>query len=161
MNVSPADYALGMELRASDADREQTVERLRTAAMEGRLDSEELETRVQTAYASTYCSELGRLTADVTPPATLSPAPPPARPTFVTTTPSTNGFAIASIVCAVAWFMWFGSVLGVVFGHVALRQIKAGGRVQRGRALAIAGLVLGYLSLALFGVAMIAALLEG
>jgi len=148
-----------MELRASDTDREQTVDRLRTAAMEGRLDSEELEQRIQTAYGSAYCSELARLTADVTPPATWSPAPAPARPTFVATTPSTNGFAIASLICAVAWFMWFGSALGVVFGHVALRQIKAGGGVQRGRGLAIAGLVLGYLSLAFFGVAMVAALL--
>jgi hypothetical protein len=148
-----------MELRASDADREQAVERLRTAAMEGRLDSEELEQRIQTAYGSTFCSELGRLTADVTPPATWAPAPTPARPTFVATTPATNGFAIASLVCAVAWFMWFGSVLGVVFGHVALRQIRQGGGVQRGRGLAIAGLVLGYLSLAFFGVAMVAAFL--
>jgi hypothetical protein len=145
-----------MELRASDADREQAVERLRTAALEGRLDSEELETRIQTAYASTYCSELGRLTADVTPPATFSPSPPHARPTFVATTSSTNGFAIASLVCAVAWFMWFGSVLGVVFGHVALRQIRAGGNVQRGRGLAMAGVVLGYLGLAVFAVAILA-----
>ena len=149
-----------MELRASDADREQAVDRLRTAAMEGRLDSEELEKRIQTAYASTFCSELGRLTADVTPPATWAPAPTPApRPTFVTTTPATNGFAIASLVCAVAWFMWLGSALGVVLGHVALRQIKQGGGVQRGRGLAIAGLVLGYLGLAVFGLAMIAAFL--
>ena len=51
-----------MELRASDADREQTVERLRTAAMEGRLDSEELEERIQTAYASKFCNELTQLT---------------------------------------------------------------------------------------------------
>ena len=148
-----------MELRASDADREQAVERLRTAAMEGRLDSEELEQRIQTAYASTFCSELGRLTADVTPPATWAPAPMPARPTFVTTTPATNGFAVASLVCAVSWFFGFGSVLGVVFGHLALRQIEQGGGVQGGRGLAIAGLVLGYLSLAFLGVVMVVAFL--
>ena len=158
VNVPPADYASGMELRASDADREQTVERLRTASMEGRLDSEELEQRIQSAYSALYCSELGRLTEDVTPPALHAPAMAPARPTFVRTAPSTNGFAIASIVCAVAWFMWFGSVLGVVFGHVALRQIRAGGGAQRGRGLAIAGLVLGYLGLAVFAVAILASI---
>lgn len=150
-----------MDLRASDADREQAVERLRTAAMEGRLDSEELEQRIQTAYASKFCSELSGLTADVTPAAPAparAPAPVPVRPTFVATTPSTNGFAIASLVCAVAWFMWLGSALGVVFGHVALRQIKANGGAQRGRGIAIAGLVIGYLGLAVVVVAFIAAI---
>jgi hypothetical protein len=40
------------ELRASDADREAVVERLRVAAIEGRLDAEELEARVSAAYAA-------------------------------------------------------------------------------------------------------------
>ena len=150
-----------MDLRASDVDREQAVERLRTAAMEGRLDSEELEQRIQTAYASKFCSELSGLTADVTPAAVpaAAPAPIPVRPTFVATSPSTNGFAIASLVCAVAWFMWLGSALAVVFGHVALRQIKANGGAQRGRGIAIAGLVIGYLGLAVVVIAIIAAIL--
>jgi Domain of unknown function (DUF1707)/Domain of unknown function (DUF4190) len=137
-----------MELRASDADREQAVERLRTAAMEGRLDSEELEQRVQTAYAARFCTELSALTADVTPPpATVPPSPVPVRPTFVAPTPSTNGFAIASIVCSVIWFGWLGSFLAVIFGHVALRQIRETGGVQRGRSLAIGGLVIGYFAI--------------
>ena len=137
-----------MELRASDADREQAVERLRTAAMEGRLDSEELEERIQTAYGARFCSELSSLTADVTPPpAVAPPSPVPARPTFVAPTPSTNGFAIASLVCAVIWFGWVGSFLAVAFGHVALRQIKESGGVQRGRGLAIGGLLIGYFAI--------------
>jgi len=151
-----------MELRASDADREQTIERLRTAAMEGRLDSEELEQRIQTAYASKFCGELTRLTEDVTPPPAVAPPPylpAPARPTFVAPSPSTNGFAIASIVCGVAWFMWIGSFLAVVFGHVALRQIRAGDGAQRGRGIAISGLVLGYLGLAVVVAAILGAFL--
>jgi hypothetical protein len=144
-----------MELRASDADREQAVERLRTAAMEGRLDSEELEQRIQTAYAAKFCGELARLTEDVTPIAAAAPPSLPARPTFVAPKQSTNGFAIASLVCAVAWFMWMGSVLAVVFGHIALRQIKANGGAQRGHGLAVAGLVLGYLGLAVLVAAAI------
>ena len=150
-----------MELRASDSDREQTVERLRTAAMEGRLDSEELEQRIQAAYGSKFCSELSRLTADVTPAAPAAPpAPVPARPTFVAPSRSTNGFAIASLVCAVAWFMWLGSALGVIFGHMALRQISGSGGAQRGRGLAIAGLVLGYFGLAVFAIAFVAAMFD-
>jgi|SRR5918995_4394591 hypothetical protein len=151
-----------MELRASDTDREQTVERLRTAAMEGRLDSEELEQRVQSAYAAKFCAELSRLTADVTPAApapAAAPAPQPVRPTFIASGPSTNGFAIASLICAVAWFLWIGSVLAAVFGHIALRQIKASGGAQRGKGVAIAGLLLGYGGLLIFALALIAELL--
>jgi hypothetical protein len=56
------------ELRASDADREATAERLHAAALEGRLDAAELEERMSAAYAARWCSELAQLTADVTPP---------------------------------------------------------------------------------------------
>jgi hypothetical protein len=147
-----------MELRASDADREAAVERLRVAAMEGRITSDELEARIQSAYSSQYCSELTRLTADVTPPA---PPVTVARPQFVhRNSRSVNGFAIASLVCAVAWFMWLGSFLAVIFGHVALRQIKAGGGSQGGKGLAIAGLAVGYLALALLALAAIVDILD-
>ena len=56
------------DLRASDADREAAVERLRAAALEGRLDADELEERLAQAYAARWCSELSRLTTDVTAP---------------------------------------------------------------------------------------------
>jgi Domain of unknown function (DUF4190)/Domain of unknown function (DUF1707) len=129
------------DLRASDADREATGERLRTAALEGRLDPAELDERMSAAYAARWCSELAALTADVTP----APAPP-ARPTFVRVQGPTNGFAIASMVVGLFWMWWIGSVLAIVFGHVALNQIARSG--QAGRGLAITGLVLGYLGLA-------------
>jgi hypothetical protein len=131
-------------LRASDADRESTAERLRVAALEGRLDASELDERMSAAYAARYCSELTRLTADVTP-----PAPPPAlpgRPTFVRASPPTNGLAIASLIAGVFWMWWIGSVVAVVLGHVALKQIARSG--QSGRGLAVAGLALGYFGLA-------------
>ena|SRR5215208_5070982 len=137
------------DLRASDADREAAAERLRTAALEGRLEPAELDERMSAAYAARWCSELTRLTADVTPAPAPSPAPS-ARPTFVRPARSTNGFAIASLVVGAVWMWWIGSVLAVVFGHVALGQIARTG--QSGRAMAIAGLVLGY-----FGLAMLAA----
>jgi hypothetical protein len=63
------------ELRASDSDRERTVEVLRSAAADGRLTADELEERVSTAYAARTTRELDQLTADVSPaPASAAPA---------------------------------------------------------------------------------------
>jgi hypothetical protein len=51
-------------------------------------------------------------------------------------------------VLGILWLYWVGSILAVIFGHIALSQIRHTG--QGGRGLAIAGLVLGYVGLALF-----------
>jgi hypothetical protein len=51
--------------RASDADRERAVAILGRAASDGRLEVEELEERLQLAYAARTHAELGRLLADV------------------------------------------------------------------------------------------------
>ena len=142
--TSPVPYEPSTQgLRASDADREATAERLRVAAGEGRLDADELEERLTAAYAARWCGELERLTADVTPP----PAPPEPL-VFVRPTARTNGFAIASLVAAILWMWWLGAIAAVIAGHVALGQINRSGGAQRGRGLAIAGLALGYLELA-------------
>jgi hypothetical protein len=140
------------ELRASDADREATAERLHAAALEGRLDAVELEERMSAAYAARWCSELAQLTADVTPPPAAAPAVD--RPTFVRSSPPTNGLAIASLVVGCLWIWWIGSLLAVVFGHVALNQLARRG--QSGRGMAIAGLALGYIGLATLLFAMLA-----
>jgi hypothetical protein len=132
-------------LRASDADREAAAERLRIAAGEGRLDAVELEERLASAYAARYCDELPPLVSDVTPPP--APVRPPGPPVFVRSTRPTNGLAVASLITGVLWMWWFGAVLAVVFGHLALRQIAASGGTQAGRGLAVAGLALGYIEL--------------
>lgn len=67
------------ELRASDADREQTAETLRRAMGEGRLTVEELEERLRAAYSAPTVRELELLVSDVTVPTAtvtrgLSPA---------------------------------------------------------------------------------------
>jgi len=55
----------------------------------------------------------------------------------------TNGLAIAPLVLGVLWLFWLGSVVGLVLGLVALKQI--GTRKQGGRGVAIAGVVLSIL----------------
>ena len=59
--------------RASDAEREQTVVRLRDAAAEGRLTLDEFSQRVEAAYAATTHDALEPLTADL--PATAAAVP--------------------------------------------------------------------------------------
>ena len=61
----------------------------------------------------------------------------------------TNGMAIASLVCGVLGFSTCGitSILAIIFGHVALGQIRR--NEEDGRGLGIAGLVLGYVAVAI------------
>jgi hypothetical protein len=57
--------------------------------------------------------------------------------------PRTNTLALLSFI-----FCLLGGLLGIVFGHIALSQIKRTG--EGGRGLAIAGLVIGYTWIGLF-----------
>jgi Domain of unknown function (DUF4190)/Domain of unknown function (DUF1707) len=136
-------------LRASDADREAVAERLRTASVDGRIDSDELEQRLAAVYEARWVADLDRLVADVSPPP--PPAPPyypaPYAPAYPVA-PATNGLAVASLIAGFFWLGWLGSFLAVIFGHVALAQIKRSGGREQGSGLAIAGLVLGYMGVA-------------
>ncbi|MFD5416224.1 DUF1707 SHOCT-like domain-containing protein [Streptomyces nojiriensis] len=69
------------DLRASDADRDRVVERLRDAVAEGRLDMEEFEERLDAAYKSRTYAELEPLTRDLPAPAGGPESGPVARPT--------------------------------------------------------------------------------
>jgi hypothetical protein len=61
------------------------------------------------------------------------------------------------MVLGIVWIYWIGSLLAVIFGHVALSQIKRANGWQRGRGMAIAGLVLGYVAIGLLVVGIIVA----
>jgi len=56
---------------------------------------------------------------------------------------ATNGFAIASMVLGILWLYWVGSILALVFGYVAKRQIRERG--ESGDGFATAGIVLGWI----------------
>ena len=84
----------------------------------------------------------------------LGPASPQTSTPVVYVAQQNNGLAIASMVLGIVWLYWVGSVLAVIFGHVALSQIKQSNETQGGRGMAIAGLVLGYVGLA-FGLLVI------
>jgi Domain of unknown function (DUF4190) len=96
------------------------------------------------------------------PPPPLAPPPsvfPPTAPPYAQpyTPTRTSGLAIASMVLGIVWVFWIGSILAVIFGHIALSQIKRSMGTVGGKGMAIAGLVLGYLGLAsLIGVIAVA-----
>jgi len=54
-----------LEMRASDTDRERVAERLRVAAGHGRLTMDELEERLERAYAAKTYAELEPITRDL------------------------------------------------------------------------------------------------
>lgn len=84
-------------LRASDAEREQVAERLRQAAMEGRLLPEELEERIGAALSARTYGELDVLVADLP-----VPLPPRRRPTPEARTRSRPLVAIVLVLVALS-----------------------------------------------------------
>lgn len=127
-------------MRAADTDRDRVVEVLNTAYGEGRLTKDEYDGRVETALAARTYADLDRVTAD------LPVARPPVMAPVAAVSPvaRTNGFAIASLACGIAQFM-FGplpTIPAIVFGHMARGQIRRTG--EQGAGLALAGLVLGW-----------------
>lgn len=68
----------------------------------------------------------------------------------------TNGFAVAGMVLGILWIYWIGSVLALIFGYLALNQIKQTG--HSGRGMAIAAVVLGWVGIALFAVGVLVGL---
>ena len=68
----PADRR---QLRVSDADREQAAEVLRQAAGDGRITFDELDQRLEAAYAARTYGDLTEVTADLPAPGQPSPGP--------------------------------------------------------------------------------------
>jgi hypothetical protein len=79
------------ELRATDADRERVAERLRAAAADGQLTFDELEERLNAAYAARTGGELVPLTSDLQEPGAALAAPAPDAGTGVTVRPGPGG----------------------------------------------------------------------
>jgi hypothetical protein len=62
---TPDEPVPAAELRASDVDRELVADRLRDAAAHGRITMDELEERLDRAYAAKTYAELGPITRDL------------------------------------------------------------------------------------------------
>jgi hypothetical protein len=107
---------------------------------------------------ATVCRVCGRPPGDdpslVKPPLERAPAPtvlPTVPPRPPRTGPETSKLAIASLVGGVlCWTIapLLGIVLALVCGHLALREIDRAPSELTGRGLAVAGLALGYVQVA-------------
>jgi hypothetical protein len=64
------------------------------------------------------------------------------------------------MVLGLVWVYWIGSILALVFGYIALGQIKRSEGRQTGRGMAIAGVVLGWVGVALLVLVIIVALAD-
>jgi hypothetical protein len=98
------------------------------------------------------------------------PAPLPASlPVYVGSAPQTNGLATVSLVMGLlaltcGMCCCYGlpfNVLGIIFSLIALAQIRNNPQTQQGRSLAIAGLVLSLLSIALSALMLLFGLAVG
>jgi type IV pilus assembly protein PilA len=97
------------------------------------------------------------------PPAVIS-QPPAAWPAAVgQQVPQTSGKAIAALIlgAANALFLFFFfplAILAIVFGHISRAEIRKSAGRLKGSGMALAGLILGYASLSIFPIIIIAAI---
>ncbi|WLW58464.1 DUF1707 and DUF4190 domain-containing protein [Streptomyces sp. YU58] len=148
---------------ASHADRERAVDVLRAGYGEGRLDKGEFDKRVARAYGARTVGELALLVADlpggpVPQPGGLLPVP---RTFLPLQRPRTNGKAVGAAVCGLLCVPTFGftGIPAVILGHAARAEIERTG--EAGDGLAMTGLVLGWLSTAVWTLVLILVLAVG
>jgi hypothetical protein len=136
-------------MRASDDDRAKVQAVLNDAFAEGRLTQQEWDQRAgELATARTY-ADLDQLTADLPGRSLLPQYAPPQQVQPWQASQRTNGLAIAALVCGVGQLVAFfpATILAIVLGHKARRDIRRTG--EQGDGLARAGIILGYIGLAL------------
>jgi Domain of unknown function (DUF1707) len=90
-------------LRASHADREQLIDVLKAAFVQGRLDRDEFDLRVGRALASRTYADLAALTGDLPARLTRARPPEPARE-------SVSKKAVAAVACTTAALIGMGPV---------------------------------------------------
>lgn len=119
-------------LRASDADREQVIDALKAAFVQGRLSKDELEAGAGQALASRTCAELTAITAEI--PAVLIEAQLLSKPAWADTRKRINKKVAAWGACAIilppalgAAFLTFygGYLVLLLFAFIGL-MVSAG-----------------------------------
>lgn len=132
----------------AQADRDRVMDVLKSAYTEGRLTKAEFDERSARVLAARTYGDLSGLIGDLPSGAGGPVLPLPYTAGYYQPSPATrtNGFAVGALICGIVPF--FGGIPAVILGHVARGQIKRTG--ERGDGVAMAGLVLGYLWVALW-----------
>jgi hypothetical protein len=91
------------------------------------------------------------------PPASALDAPAPVSPEVPQ---KTNGFAVVSLSMGIIWYFWIGSILALIFGYIAKRQIDALQGRQKGRGFAVAGIVLGWVGVGILALVIFVVLVS-
>jgi Domain of unknown function (DUF4190) len=87
------------------------------------------------------------------PPGWGGPAPRTIYPGSGAAPAPTSGLAIAALVTGLFfWCCAIPGIVAIVLGHLALEQIEDSGGVKRGKGMAVAGIVLGWVGVAIVGV---------
>jgi Domain of unknown function (DUF4190)/Domain of unknown function (DUF1707) len=145
--MTAGNYGYG-SMRATDADRESVRQILQDAHAQGRLSWDEFDSRTTALLNAQTYGQLAELTTDL-PNRIVGTSPQVYQQPQFAGRRSTNGMAIAALICGVCQiFFWFlAGIPAVVLGHLARRQIRQTG--EDGDGMALAGMILGYIGLAL------------
>ena len=87
----------------------------------------------------------------------IPPPPPPPASQESAPPPRTNPFAVASLVLGIVT-LGIGSILAIIFGFIARVQVRDSKGHQKGRGMATAGIILGFLGILLPGIILVALL---
>lgn len=104
------------------------------------------------AYSSSYAAPRYQSTRIAPPPPAGGFHPVPG--VVPAAASATNGKAIASLVLSLLGIFGIGSLLGIIFGYKARREIRESRGTQGGDGLAVAGIIVGFVTLAAFGLVL-------
>ncbi|MFD1830304.1 MULTISPECIES: DUF1707 and DUF4190 domain-containing protein [Streptomyces] len=154
-------------MRASNADRERTIDVLKAGYAEGRLSHAEYEQRMARAHQAQTYGELHALVADLPQgPMAVPPPGPQQYPqpyqgavprTFLPPPPQTNNSAVGAMICGILTpFYGLTAIPAVILGHKARAEIRRTG--EKGDGMAVAGLVLGWMAIGFGALLLVLAL---
>lgn len=107
-----------------------------------------------------FCSTCGKQIPDGNPsfcpqcgtklsPVETSSSAPSYTPQVPPVAPTTSGLAIVSLVCGILFFIFPSAVAAIIFGHLSQSDIRRSGGRKTGAGMALAGLILGYVGVAI------------
>ncbi|MER5862529.1 DUF1707 and DUF4190 domain-containing protein [Kitasatospora sp. NPDC002040] len=164
----PQPYSGQSAMRAGHTDRERAVDVLKAAYAEGRLSADEYGVRFDAAQRAKTYGQLAYLVSDLPVGPVVMPmaapafgAPMMAPPPVFAPRPRHNPLAVTSLVLGLLCIPSFGlfGIPAVVTGHVAKSQLCRSD--EQGDGMAVAGLVLGWLSVGGWALLILAGLLFG